>query len=128
MDITPAVPEGSQVITGYGQGLFRIAGVVHGHSVLVLPDRTIAWAVTDFAAIDLAGLEPVWLHNSKVNVLLLGCGPRMQLPPPELRRGLRERGIVLEPMDTGAACRTFNVLLTEGRAAAAALIALPGDG
>lgn len=126
MDITPAVPEGSQVITGYGPGMFRIAGVVHSHSVLVLPDRTIPWAVTDFAMIDIAGLEPVWSHNSAVNVLLLGCGPNMQLPAPELRRGLRERGIVLEPMDTGAACRTFNVLLTEGRAAAAALIVLPG--
>jgi len=126
MDITPAVPEGSQVITGYGPGMFRIAGVVHSHSVLVLPDRTIPWAVTDFSMIDIAGLEPVWSHNSAVNVLLLGCGPNMQLPPPGLRRGLRERGIVLEPMDTGAACRTFNVLLTEGRAAAAALIALPG--
>ena len=46
MDITPAVPEGSQVITGYGPGLFRIAGVVHKGSVLVLPDRTLAWAVS----------------------------------------------------------------------------------
>ena len=51
----------------------------------------------------------------------------MQMPPPELRAALRERGVVLEPMNTGAACRTFNVLLTEGRRAAAALIALPDD-
>ena len=125
MDITPAVPEGSQVITGYGPGMFRIAGVAHSGSVLVLPNRTLAWAVTDFAEIDPAGLEPILSQNPPVDVLLLGCGPAMQLPPPELRVALRERGVVLEPMDTGAACRTFNVLLTEGRRAAAALIALP---
>ena len=126
MDITPAVPEGSQIITGYGPGLFRIAGVAFSSSVLVLPDRTLPWAVTDFATIDLAGLEPILSQNPPVDVLLLGCGSAMQLPPPELRGALRKRGVVLEPMNTGAACRTFNVLLTEGRRAAAALIALPG--
>lgn len=125
MDITPAVPEGSQLITGYGPGLFRIAGVAHRGSVLVLPNETLPWSVADFAAIDLAGLEPVLSRNPPVDVLLLGCGSAMQLPPRELRQALRERGVVIEPMDTGAACRTFNVLLTEGRRAAAALIALP---
>ena len=125
MDITPPVPEGSQVITGYGPGLFRIAGVAHGGSVLVLPDHTLPWAVVDFAAVDIAGLEPVMAQSPSIDVLLLGCGPAMQLPSRDLRGALRERGIVLEPMDTGAACRTFNVLLTEGRRVAAALIALP---
>lgn len=125
MDITPPVPEGSQVITGYGPGLFRIAGVAHDGSVLVLPDRTLPWAVTDFTALDLGGLEPVLAQSSSIDVLLLGCGSAMQLPSRDLRGALRERGIVLEPMDTGAACRTFNVLLTEGRRVAAALIALP---
>ena len=125
MDITPAVPEGSQVITGYGPGLFRIAGVAHKGSVLVLPDRTLAWAVSSFSDIDIAGLEPILSATPSVDVLLLGCGPVMQMPPRELRAALRERGVVLEPMDTGAACRTFNVLLSEGRHAAAALIVLP---
>ena len=125
MDITPAVPEGSQVITGYGPGLFRIAGVAHKGSVLVLPDRTLAWAVSSFSDIDIAGLEPILSATPSVDVLLLGCGPAMQMPSRELRAALRERGVVLEPMDTGAACRTFNVLLSEGRHAAAALIVLP---
>lgn len=124
MDITPAVPEGSQVITGYGPGMFRIAGVVHNGSVLVLPDRTLPWAVTEFPDIGIDGFEAILSATPRVDVLLLGCGPAMQLPPPELRVVLRERGVVVEPMDTGAACRTFNVLLTEGRRAAAALIAL----
>ncbi|MDH5412173.1 MAG: Mth938-like domain-containing protein [Alphaproteobacteria bacterium] len=120
------MPEGGQIITGYGPGLFRIAGVAHGGSVLVLPDRTLPWAVMDFAEIDMAGLAPIMAQNPSIDVLLLGCGPTMQLPSRDLRGALRAQGIVLEPMDTGAACRTYNVLLTEGRRAAAALIALPG--
>lgn len=127
MDITPAVPAGSQIIQGYGPGLFRIAGVVHKSSVLVLPDRTLAWDVTEFADISLGGFEPLLSQDLVVDLLLLGCGAGMRLPPPELRAALRGHGIVLEPMDTGAACRTFNVLLTEGRQAAAALIALPPE-
>ncbi len=127
MDITPAVPLGSQVIQGYGPGLFRIAGVVHNSSVLVLPDRTLAWGVTNFADISLGGFEPFLAKGISVDVLLLGCGSAMRLPPPDVRSALRAHGIVLEPMDTGAACRTFNILLTEGRQVAAALIALPPE-
>ena len=126
MDITPGVPEGSQVINGYGPGLFRVAGVVHNGSVLVLPDRTLPWAATAFADIDISGFEPILTATPPVDVLLLGCGPAMMMPSAELRSAIRQRGVVVEPMDTGAACRTFNVLLTEGRRAAAALIALPG--
>ena len=58
------------------------------------------------------------------DILLLGCGQRMQLPTERVRAKLRGHGIVIDPMDTGAACRTFNVLLTEGRRVAAALIVL----
>lgn len=127
MDITPAVPTGSQLIQGYGPGLFRIAGVVHRSSVLVLPDRTLVWDVTEFGDISLGGFEPLLSQEMSVDVLLLGCGANMRLPPPDLRAALRQHGIVLDPMDTGAACRTFNVLLTEGRQAAAALIVLPPE-
>jgi uncharacterized protein len=127
MDITPAVPEGSQVINGYGPGLFRVAGAVYRTSILVLRDRTVPWTANAFDAIDVDGLAPVIQHAAEIDVLLLGCGPSMQLPPRELRNALRQQGIAVEPMDTGAACRTFNVLLSEGRRAAAALIALPPD-
>jgi uncharacterized protein len=127
MDITPAVPAGSQVIQGYGPGLFRIAGVVHKSSVLVLPDRTLAWDVAEFAGISVDRFEPLLSQDFSVDVLLLGCGASMRLPTPDLRAALRAHGIVVEPMDTGAACRTFNILLTEGRQAAAALIALPPE-
>ena len=61
----------------------------------------------------------------EVEILLLGCGPRMAPVPRPLRETLRAAGIVIEAMDTGAACRTYNVLMSEGRRVAAALIAVP---
>lgn len=127
MDITPAVPQGSQVIDGYGPGMFRIAGSVYGGSVLVFPDRTVPWKAEDFSAVDIAGMDPLLAESARVDVLLLGCGSAMQLPSSDLRAALRDYGIVVEPMDTGAACRTFNVLLSEARRVAAALIALPSE-
>jgi uncharacterized protein len=59
-----------------------------------------------------------------VEVLLLGTGTRHEFVPPSLRRRLRDAGIVIDTMDTGAACRTYNVLVAEDRRVAAALIAL----
>jgi uncharacterized protein len=60
-----------------------------------------------------------------VDLLLFGQGRRMALISPALRQGIRAVGIVVEPMDTGAACRTYNVLMAEGRRVAAALIPVP---
>ena len=66
-------------------------------------------------------LTPVVEHGG-VQILLLGLGKATGAPPVALRAGLRATGIALEPMDTGAACRTYNVLVAEGRWVAAALI------
>ena len=124
MDITPLVPLGSQVIHGYGPGMFRIANAVHAGSVLVLPDRTVSWDALSIEAISAGDFQPIIAAEPPCDILLLGCGERMQLPPEALRAELRGHGISIDPMDTGAACRTFNVLLAEGRRVAAALIAL----
>lgn len=123
MDITPAIPAGRQFVESYGNGRFRVSGAVHEGSVLVLPERTAAWPVTRIEELTLDSLEPL-LSATAVDILLLGCGPRFSLVPKELSRALRERGVALEAMDTGAACRTYNVLLSEGRRVAAALIAV----
>jgi uncharacterized protein len=124
MDITPLVPQGSQVIHGYGPGMFRIAGVVHAGSVLVLPDRTLSWHARSVDALTAGDFQPVIAAEPTCDIVLLGCGERMQLPPEAVRAGLRGHSISIDPMDTGAACRTFNVLLAEGRRVAAALFAL----
>lgn len=121
MDLTPLVPSGRQVIERYGPSGFRVSGVIYPGSVLIFPDRTLRWAAASVSAVTWESLMPVVEHGG-VQILLLGLGRRMGVAAGALRTALREAGIVLEPMDTGAACRTYNVLLAEDRRVAAALI------
>lgn len=117
-------PRDRQLIQTYGPGRFRISDVDHSGAVLVLPQRTVAWAVaaaTDIAPDNLAAVLEV---APAVEVLVVGCGARASFIPPARRAALKAHGIVLEVMDTGAACRTYNVLMAEGRRVAAALIAV----
>jgi uncharacterized protein len=123
-DITPPVPEGRQLIQGYGGGRFRISGSVHEGSVLVFPDMTLAWHVTRFEEIVAAAMQPVLERALEIDVLIIGCGPDFRPPGAALRRHLAEAGIAVEMMDTGAACRTYNLMLTDGRRVGAALIAV----
>ncbi|HZS83979.1 MAG TPA: Mth938-like domain-containing protein [Stellaceae bacterium] len=121
MDVTPLIPAGRQVIESYGTTGFRVSGASYPGSILVFSERTLEWPVTSLAEAEFARFAPV-LERGGIEILLLGCGRRMGLVPPELRRALRSGGIVLDAMDTGAACRTYNVLLAEERRVAAALI------
>lgn len=125
MDVTPLVPEGVQIIQGYGNGGFRVAQVWHQGPVLVMPETTVPWPVTPataLAPLDPATLEPILAAAVGVDILLIGTGPSQVFVPPAIRQRIRERGPVAEMMDTGAACRTFNLLLAEGRRVAAALL------
>lgn len=126
MDVTPLIPAGRQIIETYGDGRFRIANILHEGSVLVFPGQTLPWRVTDMAGLTVAALAPISqaAKSGEVELLLVGCGPRLAMIPRDLRATLRAEGIVIEPMDTGAAARTFNVLMAEGRRVAAALIAV----
>jgi len=112
---------GRPFIDGYGGGGFRVAGVDHAGAVLLLPDGVRPWDVATAAEITLDSLAPV-AEQGAIEVLLIGCGVRGSLLPRSLREALRARGIVADAMDTGAACRTFNVLLAENRRVAAALL------
>lgn len=123
MDITPLIPAGRQVIEGYSASGFRVSGALYAGSILVFVDRTELWPVGTLAEATLERFAPV-MTRGDVEILLLGCGPRMGMVPAALRQGLRAKGIVVDAMDTGAACRTYNVLLAEERRVAAALIAL----
>ena len=125
MDVTPLVPEGVQLIHGYGDGGFRIAQLLHRGPVLVMSETTLAWTVdpaTALAPLDLGPLEPILSAEGGYDILLIGSGARQVFVPPAVRQAIRERGPVAESMDTGAACRTFNLLLAEGRRVAAALL------
>jgi len=123
-DITPAVAAGRQVIQGYGAGGFRIAGKALTGSVIIFSERTVPWDAESYENISRQSLSAVFDEATDIEVLLIGCGARTGLPRPDIRDALRLVSVVPEWMDTGAACRTFNVLLSEDRAVAAALIAV----
>jgi uncharacterized protein len=129
VDITPPVAEQRQLIQQYGDGGFRIAGIDYVGSVLIEAEQTHSWSITDPAAITLQDLTPI-VNTTDARpadgcVLLLGTGKDPATVDKSLRNDLRRLGIGLEVMGTGAACRTFNVLLAEDRAVMAALIAVP---
>jgi uncharacterized protein len=121
MDVTPLIPAGRQVIESYGAAGFHVTGVAFSGSVLVFPDATLDWPVAAMAELTADSLAPVAARGD-VEILLLGCGRRMAPVPALLRQALKAKGIVLDAMDTGAACRTYNILLAEERRVAAALI------
>jgi len=124
-NITPTIPAGRQVIDSYAPGRFRVAGISYPGSVIVFPDRTMPWPIGTFDDVELGALAAVTEAQPVPELLLLGAGTAVRMPPKGLRLALRELGIGLEIMETGAACRTYNILLAEGRSMAAALIALP---
>jgi uncharacterized protein len=126
MDVTPLIPQGTQIIDSYGEGGFRISGRRVEGSVIVFPGKVIAWTVSVTGEIGAGSLEAVSAAGKAgtIELLLVGTGPRMVQIDRTLRQSLRADGVVVEVMDTGAACRTYNVLMAEGRRVAAALIAV----
>ncbi|QQP91586.1 Mth938-like domain-containing protein [Skermanella sp. TT6] len=122
MDVTPLIPADRQVIDAYGPGIFRVSGTLYEGPVLVFPDRTQGWQAGSFAELSVESFSVIRGAQPAVEILLLGSGPKMGLLPSKLRRELREAGIVVDVMETGAACRTYNVLLSEERRVAAALL------
>jgi len=126
MDVTPLIPEGRQLVEAYGDGGFKVSGTAYKGAVIVFPGRTQSWDAGSFADLTLDHFVPVVAAGAagEVSLMLLGCGPRMLMLPAALRQPLRAAGIVAEVMDTGAACRTYNVLLAEGRRVCAAMLAV----
>jgi uncharacterized protein len=118
MDLTPLIPVGRQIIERYSADGFQVSGLVYAGPVLVFTDRTMPW---ENPAVSAAGLAPVVEHGG-VELVLIGFGKRGVPVAPALRAALKAHGIGLEAMDTGAACRTYNLLLAEDRLVAAALL------
>lgn len=112
-----------QVINSYGSGGFRIAKQTVIGSQFVLPRQTSDWPVRAETDITLDGIL-ARLKGTGTDLLVLGLGIRPQSNLPKLAGSLCEQGIKLEVMSTAAACRTWNVLLTEGRAVAAGILAI----
>lgn len=111
-------------IDAYGNGGFRFADMSHRGSLLALPSGLRAWAVTGPEEIDMAALSPVAAEASAIELFILGTGESVWPPPETIRSHLRALHIGLEVLTTGAAVRTYNILLGERRAIAAGLIAV----
>ncbi len=107
--------DGARPIDGYGPGFFRVAGQVHQGAALVTVTGVSRWGGYDDAAALVA-------LASEVDVIFVGTGAQIARVPAALRAAVEAAGIGLEPMDTPAACRTYNVLVSEGRRIAAALL------
>ncbi|MES2984980.1 MAG: Mth938-like domain-containing protein [Pseudomonadota bacterium] len=117
-DIMPPVGADAQLIQSYGPAGFRIGNASYTTPVLVLPATTVAWS----GELTLDALTPILESDPATEILLIGTGARHEMVPAELRQALKARGLGVDTMDTGAACRTFNILLGESRRAAVALL------
>jgi len=102
-------------VEGYGPGFFRIGGTVHQGAVLVLPGGVQAWAGYE----DLTWLEQM---RGKIDVLFVGTGAEIAPIPGAFRSALEAAGLGVEMMASPTACRTYNVLLSEGRRVGLALL------
>ena len=116
---------GLHTIDSYGNGGFRFAGMSHRGSVLVLPSGIFSADIIEGNPLTSGLLSPVWAEQAgAVELLLLGTGAALLPVPEELRWALRAKNIRFEPMPTGAAARTYNILLGEKRLVAALLVAV----
>jgi uncharacterized protein len=122
MRATEARYPGRAPIDAYGNGGFRFAEMSHRGAILCLPSGIYAWEQPEPHR--LSAYERVLAEAEAVGLLLLGTGAELVRPGGEVCRALSAAGIALEVMDTGAACRTYNVLLAEGRSVGAALVAV----
>ena len=115
---------GRAPIDAYGNGGFRFADMSHRGSILCLPSGVYGWEPADPAKLAIEDFARVLAEAEEVRILLVGCGRDLKPLPAELRAAFRDHRISADPMSTGAAVRTYNVLLAEDRAVAAALIAV----
>jgi uncharacterized protein len=115
---------GRHQIDAYGKGGFFFGGMSHRGSILALPSGIRAWPVAAMAEVDEKALAPILAEARAIDILLIGCGADPVFIGENLRTPLAAAGIRFDAMQTGAAARTYNVLVAEDRRVAAALIAV----
>lgn len=124
IEIRAAHFPGRAPIDAYGNGGFRFADMSHRGSILCLPSGIYGWDVAEGQALTIDLFDKVLADAPGIEVLLVGTGQSLVPLPAALKKALRERGVGSDPMGTGAAVRTYNIMLAEERAVAAALIAV----
>ncbi len=109
-------------IDAYGNGGFRFAEMSHRGALLCLPTGIFEWTIKNPAQLEVSDFQQIFDNTEGIQFLLLGTGPKQIFPSLEVRKSFENAKLGLDSMDTGAACRTYNVLLAEKRAVAAALL------
>ena len=121
MKLQLANQTGENLFTGYGAGYVMVNNQRFESSLVVMPERVISdWQVAGFDQLDASHFE--FLVELNPEIVLLGTGATLRFPPPVLSRCLAAARIGLEVMDTCAACRTYNILMAEGRKVVAAVL------
>ena len=121
MKLQLAKTDGLNTFTAYGEGYVSVNGVRHNCNLTVLPGRLIpAWTQADFDSLTVADFE--LLAGLDAEIILLGTGNKLRFPRPELMQPLIKAQKGLEVMDLQAACRTYNMLATDGRKVAVGLL------
>lgn len=111
-----------KLVDGYGGGGISIRGTVYRRPIIVTGERVFDWDFADIAELGFADFKPLLDLADKPSILLLGMGKRALFVRPDVRAALRDAGMTADLMDTGAACRTYNLLLAEERRVAACLV------
>jgi len=112
--------EGQHLFSGHGPGYVAVNRVRYEISIVVTPSSVTAWTVSGFDALSAADFAPIL--DLRPELVIFGTGRVMRFPERALALALNAAGIGLEVMDSGAACRTYNILASEGRKVAAAIL------
>ena len=121
MKLHADAPTSLNTVTGYGPGFIEVNKSRHRGHLLLIPDSPVqAWQTSGFEALRPADFDA--LLALRPEVVLLGTGRRQRFPHPRLTGSLARAGIGVEVMDTAAACRTYNILMSEGRRVLAAFL------
>ncbi|MCF6198521.1 MAG: Mth938-like domain-containing protein [Hyphomicrobiaceae bacterium] len=115
---------GLRLIEAYGDMGFRFTDGRHEGSVLILPERIEGFAASSMSEVDLESFGSVIAEQANIEILLFGTGEKQHFPSQDIMKYFIEQKIALEVMDSRAACRTYNILASEDRKVAAAIIAV----
>lgn len=115
---------GRAPIDAYGNGGFRFADMSHRGSILCLPSGVYGWTAVEGDPLGISLFERILAETADIEFLLVGTGMSIRPLPGDLKAALRAANVSSDPMSTGAAVRTYNIMLAESRAVAAALIAV----
>ncbi len=124
IEIRQAHFPGRAPIDSYGNGGFRFADMSHRGSLLMLPSGIYGWDMVEGDPLTAENFQRVFDEAAQIEVLLVGTGKDIRPLPAALKAKFKEHAISSDPMSTGAAIRTYNIMLAESRAVAAAFIAV----